>query len=96
MISLSLVSASRTEPIVFDLSQPDSLAALKKNPVTIKEGAEYAVELKFSINHDVVTGLRYIQVVRRAGINVDKLESMIGSFGPSAEPMTKRFVTEEA
>lgn len=79
----------------------------------IKEGAEYAVELKFSVNHDVVTGLRYIQVVRRAGINgraalspletsltssdaVDKLESMIGSYGPSADAVTKRFVTEEA
>lgn len=27
---------------------------------------------------------------------VDKLESMIGSYGPSPEPVTKRFVTEEA
>lgn len=27
---------------------------------------------------------------------VDKLESMIGSYGPAAEPITKRFVSEEA
>ncbi|ORY84103.1 E set domain-containing protein [Leucosporidium creatinivorum] len=97
MISLSLVSESRKAgPIELDLTNPEKLKDLKKNPIVIKEGAEYAVELKFSINHDVVTGLRYIQVVRRAGINVDKLESMIGSFGPSAEPIVKRFVSEEA
>lgn len=96
MISLSLVSPSRPTPIVFDLTKPDELASLRKNPVTIKEGSEYAVELKFSINHDVVTGLRYIQVVKRAGINVDKLDSMVGSFGPTTEPMVKRFVNEEA
>lgn len=54
------------------------------------------MELSFQISGAIVTGLRYIQVVRRAGINVDKLESMIGSYGPSPEPITKRFVTEEA
>ena len=62
----------------------------------IKEGSEYAVELKFSVQGDVVTGLKYIQVVRRAGINVDKLESMIGSYGPSPDPITKRFISEDA
>lgn len=50
MLSLSLVSASRVEgPLVFDLTVGDKLAALKKNPVNIKEGSEYAVELKFIV-----------------------------------------------
>ncbi|KAM0791607.1 hypothetical protein ACM66B_006049 [Microbotryomycetes sp. NB124-2] len=97
MISLSLVSDSRRNgPIVLDLSDSAKLQNLKKEPIVIKEGAEYAVELKFGVQGDVVTGLKYIQVVRRAGITVDKMETMIGSFGPSAEPISKRFVSEEA
>ncbi|KAK4047957.1 rho GDP dissociation inhibitor [Microbotryomycetes sp. JL221] len=97
MLSLSLVSDSRKQgPIVLDLTDAQKLKELKKDAIVIKEGAEYAVELKFQVQGDVVTGLKYIQVVRRAGITVDKLESMIGSFGPSAEPTTKRFVSEEA
>ncbi|KAK4047262.1 rho GDP dissociation inhibitor [Microbotryomycetes sp. JL201] len=97
MVSLSLVSESRKNgPIVLDLTDPTKLQNLKKEPIVIKEGAEYAVELKFQVQGDVVTGLKYIQVVRRAGITVDKMETMIGSFGPSIEPVTKRFVSEEA
>ncbi|GAA5857881.1 hypothetical protein JCM5296_001777 [Sporobolomyces johnsonii] len=96
MISLSLVSATRPTPIVLDLTKPESLKALKKDPIVIKEGAEYAVELKFLVNNTIVPGLKYIQAVKRAGIVVDKLESMIGSYGPSTDPVVKRFVTEEA
>ncbi|GAA5871459.1 hypothetical protein JCM8547_001348 [Rhodosporidiobolus lusitaniae] len=92
---LSLTSASRPTPIEFDLTNTAALGDLKKNPITIKEGAEYNVELKFRVNN-LVSGLRYIQAVRRAGITVDKLESMIGSYGPQADPVSKRFVTEEA
>ncbi|GAA5887963.1 hypothetical protein JCM6882_000817 [Rhodosporidiobolus microsporus] len=94
-LTLSLISASRPTPIELDLSSPGALAGLKSNPVVIKEGAEYNVELKFRVGN-LVSGLKYIQVVKRAGISVDKLESMIGSYGPSADPVVKRFVTEEA
>lgn len=36
--------------------------------MVIKEGAEYAVEIVFKINNTIVSGLRYIQAVKRAGI----------------------------
>lgn len=32
-----------------------------------QEGAEYNVELKFKVNHGLVSGLKYIQAVRRLG-----------------------------
>ncbi|GAA5999872.1 hypothetical protein JCM10207_005950 [Rhodosporidiobolus poonsookiae] len=95
ILTLSLTAPSRPTPIELDLTNPSALGALKKDPVVIKEGAEYNVELKFKVN-GLVSGLRYIQVVKRAGISVDKLESMIGSYGPQADPVTKKFVTEEA
>lgn len=40
--------------------------------------------------------MKYIQVAKRAGVKVDKLEQMVGSYGPSPQPMTKRFPPEEA
>ena len=37
MLTLSLISDSRAEgPLVLDLTQPEKLADLKKNPVVIK------------------------------------------------------------
>jgi len=101
VLSLSLTSptlpAGKTVSIELD-EQGKAKGDLKKNPVVIKEGVEYSVGIKFRVNHDVISGLRYMQVVKRAGMKVDKLESMIGSYGPSTtpEPYTKTFVSEES
>lgn len=49
-----------------------------------------------SVGNELLVGLKYIHVVKRAGITVDKLEEMIGSYGPRPEPYEKRFAQEEA
>ncbi|GAA6003682.1 Rdi1p [Rhodotorula paludigena] len=96
VLSLSLSSPSRPTPIELDLTTPAALSALKSDPVLIKEGAEYSVELRFRVNHGLVSGLKYIQVVRRLGKNWDKLEAMCGSYGAKDEPYVKKFPAEEA
>lgn len=68
MLALKLVAPSRPQPITLDLTNAEGLKTLKKDPVVIKEGAEYAVELVFTVNNTIVSGLRYIQAVKRAGI----------------------------
>lgn len=40
--------------------------------------------------------MRYIQVVKRAGVKVDKLEQMLGSYAPQADAYTKNFDPEES
>lgn len=52
--------------------------------------------LPYRIQHEVVSGLKYLQVVKRKGIRVDKTEEMIGSYGPNVEPYEKKFQLEEA
>ncbi|THH05013.1 hypothetical protein EW145_g5108 [Phellinidium pouzarii] len=88
VLSLELVSPTLPpgKTIILNLTDPTSLADVKKNPITIKEGVEY----KF--------GVKYLQVVKRAGVKVDKLEQMLGSYGPSptGEPYVKNFPTEES
>ncbi|KAF8826595.1 hypothetical protein HHX47_DHR5000133 [Lentinula edodes] len=101
VLALELVSntlpAGKT--ISLDLSEPTKVAAeTKKNPVVIKEGVEYNVRIRFKVNHSIISGVRYIQVVKRAGVKVDKMEQMLGSYGPSpnSEPYVKNFDPEES
>ncbi|KAJ8652200.1 hypothetical protein O0I10_012161 [Lichtheimia ornata] len=84
------------DDVKIDLSTPDAIEKAKSTPFTIKEGVEYRMKVKFRVQHDVVSGLKYLQVVKRKGVRVDKTEEMIGSYGPAAEPYEKKFQLEEA
>ncbi|CAG8711020.1 14198_t:CDS:2 [Acaulospora morrowiae] len=95
ILQLALEVSGR-EDVVLDLSSPEALERVKSTPFIIKEGVEYRMKVKFRIQHDVVSGLKYLQVVKRKGIKVDKTEEMIGSYGPSDEPYEKKFLLEEA
>ncbi|KAG6880452.1 hypothetical protein C0992_000054 [Termitomyces sp. T32_za158] len=84
--------------IILDLMDAARLAEAKKNPIVIKEGVEYNVRITFKVNHSIISGVRYMQVVKRAGVKVDKLEQMLGSYGPhpNGEAYAKNFDTEES
>ncbi|KAG2177156.1 hypothetical protein INT43_007813 [Umbelopsis isabellina] len=95
VLGIALEVAGRPDVSV-DLSTKDALEKSKSQPFTIKEGVEYRMKVKFKIQHDVVSGLKYLQVVKRKGIKVDKTEEMIGSYGPNPEAYEKKFQSEEA
>ncbi|KAK1927243.1 immunoglobulin E-set [Papiliotrema laurentii] len=95
--TLFLSSPTLAKPIVIDLTQPPvELAKLKKEPITIKEGVEYSVGITFVVENEIISGLKYLQVVKRSGIRVDKTEAMLGSYGPQATPYEKIFASEES
>jgi len=99
---LTLELHSQTLPpgnqIVLNPTDIVRLADTKKNPIVIKEGVEYNVRITFKVNHSIVTGLRYIHVVKRSGVRVEKSERMLGSYSPSptGDPYTKDFEPEES
>lgn len=62
-----------------DLSAPGAVDSLKSKPFTIKEGAKFRMKATFKVQHDVLSGLKYLQVVKRKGIRVGKDEEMIVS-----------------
>ncbi|KAI0796540.1 rho GDP-dissociation inhibitor [Abortiporus biennis] len=69
----------------------------QEKPFTIKEGIEYNVRITFKVHHGISTGIRYIQVVKRAGITVDKMSVMLGSFNGNPNVVqTKNFDPEES
>lgn len=79
--SLALEVAGRPD-FVIDLTAPGSVEKLKEKPFTIKEGAQFRMKANFRVQHEVLSGLKYLQVVKRKGIRVSKDEEMLVSRAP--------------
>ncbi|KAL2760128.1 hypothetical protein ACRALDRAFT_2092706 [Sodiomyces alcalophilus JCM 7366] len=96
--SLTMESPGR-DPVTIDLSQPGSETSLKDKPFIIKEGAKFTMVAKFRVQHEILSGLQYVQVVKRRGIRVSKDSEMLGSFAPNTDKTPfyqKRFQEEDA
>ncbi|GMF86772.1 unnamed protein product [Aspergillus oryzae] len=69
--------------VVIDVSAPGAVDTLKDKPFTIKEGAHFRIKVVFQVHHEVLSGLKYLQVVKRKGVRVSKDEEMLGSYAPN-------------
>lgn len=78
ILSLALEVEGRSD-ITIDLSADGALESLKTKPFSIKEGAQFRMKATFKVQHDVLSGLKYLQVVKRKGLRVGKDEEMIVS-----------------
>jgi len=98
ILSLTMDSEGR-EPVTIDLSSKGSESTLKDKPFKIKEGVKFSMTAKFKVQHEILSGLHYVQIVKRKGIRVSKDQEMIGSYAPNTDrnPIyTKRFAEEDA
>ncbi|TGJ85413.1 hypothetical protein E0Z10_g3371 [Xylaria hypoxylon] len=96
--SLTMDSAGRP-PVTIDLSQPGSESTLKDKPFKIKEGAKFTMVASFRVQHEILSGLQYVQTVKRKGIRVSKDSEMLGSYAPNTDKQplySKRFQEEDA
>lgn len=59
---------------------------LKQKPYTLKEGATYKLSLDFYVQHEIVTGLKFMNFAKRAGLTVSKDTYVVGSYAPRKEP----------
>ncbi|KAJ7351440.1 immunoglobulin E-set [Mycena albidolilacea] len=75
--------------IVLDLTNET-----KNNPIIIKEGVNYNFRITFKVNHSIVSGLRHIQRVKRAGINVDHSEQRLDSDSYHPHPTGEAYVKD--
>lgn len=76
--SLTMESPGRA-PVTIDLSAPGSEATLKDKPFKIKEGCKFTMVASFKVQHEILSGLQYVQVVKRKGIKVSKDSEMLVS-----------------
>ena len=81
MFILTVYAATQVEgrpDIVIDLTKPGALESLKDKPYTIKEGSQFRMKATFKVQHQILSGLKYVQVVKRMGVS-NKLQEMIVS-----------------
>lgn len=82
VLEMSLL-VSGQQPVVVNLEDPKSFEFLAKNPFKVAEKSTYALKIKFKVQHEIVTGIKYLQGIKKAGIRVDKLEEPLGSYAPN-------------
>lgn len=73
------------EPIILDVQDPVIMDKFRKDPVVVKEKAKFTITVRFRIQHEIMTGLRYLQVARRKGIVLSKTDEPVGSFPPNTK-----------
>ncbi|OAQ68824.1 RHO protein GDP dissociation inhibitor containing protein [Pochonia chlamydosporia 170] len=98
IIALTMHTPGR-DPVTIDLSTPGSEKILKDKPFKIKEGSKFSMTATFKVQHEILSGLHYVQIVKRKGIKVSKDSEMIGSYAPNTDKQptyTKTFQEEEA
>ncbi|KXL43581.1 hypothetical protein M433DRAFT_98546, partial [Acidomyces richmondensis BFW] len=81
ILSLGLEVDGRPD-IIIDLTKPGALEDLNKHPFTIKEGARFRMKARFKVQHQILSGMKYVQVVSRMGVK-NKMQEMIGSYSPN-------------
>lgn len=76
ILELALLIRDRPD-VVIDLSAPGAVENLQKQPFTIKEGCNYRMKVKFRVQHEVISGLWYLQKVSRKKITVENTKEMM-------------------
>jgi len=73
--------------IVYNLSKDrDAVKRMKETPFTLKEACNYKLKVTFRVQHEIVSGLKYVNSAYRRGVRVNKDEEMIGSYSPVEKP----------
>lgn len=73
------------DPVVINLENEKNYASLKDKKISfkIKERSTYKLIIKFKVQREIITGLKYLQGVKRSGLTVDRTEEPMGSFAPN-------------
>lgn len=90
---IMLLVDTEPEPFVFDLTNETTIKELASKRYKIKEKSNYKLHIQFKIQHEIITGIRYVQYIKKAGIAVDKIDDNIGSYAPNTK--TKPFYEVE-
>lgn len=91
--ALALVVEGR-EDVTMDLTQPINVIKTKK--FVLKEGIKFRIRIDFQVQREIVHGLKYVQKTYRAGIPVDKMTHMVGSYAPKTELYSTLTPVEDA
>lgn len=81
-----MIFNSGVDDFVTDLSSEESISELKKTGVQIKEGSQYKFRISFRVQHEILDCLVYTVSLSKMGVNMEKDEEVLGSYGPRSDP----------
>jgi len=90
---LSLVVEGREDNTI-DLTE--DLKTIKSKSFILKEGVKFRIKIDFIVQREIVHGLKYVQKTYRAGIPVDKMSHMVGSYAPKEDAHSYMTPAEDA
>ena len=85
VLKIQLLVNTEPEPITFDLTSEKTIKELASKRYKIKENSIYKLRITFKVQHEIITGLRYVQYIKKAGIAVDKIDDHLGSYAPNTK-----------
>lgn len=85
-MSLTFPEDPNLKPIVINLEDADGNTIQGKQiQFNLKEKTVYQLHVKFRIQHEIITGLKYLHLIKKTGIRVDKVEEPLGSYAPNVK-----------
>jgi RHO protein GDP dissociation inhibitor len=54
--------------VTYPLESKAELENMKKTPFVLKEGCHYKIRVVFKVQHEIVSGLKYVNAVYRKGL----------------------------
>eukprot|EP01039_Chlorochromonas_danica_P002292 gene2292-2511_t len=75
--------------IVHNLSTAEGIAKLAQDGITMKEGVKFKFRISFHVQHEIITGIRFINKVTRLLSETEEL--VLGSYPPSSTPHVFEF-----
>lgn len=82
VLSIKVVTEGN-ELVDLDLQDQAQREAFAASPTVIRARAPYQITVRFRVQHEIITGLRYYQVARRGGIPFSKTDVKLGSYAPN-------------
>lgn len=77
--------------IIYNFETKEQVEKLKEKPFTLKESCNYRIGVTFKVQHELVSGLKYVNVVTKMGVKVNKDDVMIGSYAPNKQAYVSQF-----
>ncbi|XP_057752380.1 rho GDP-dissociation inhibitor 1-like [Arachis stenosperma] len=84
IVSLTITCPGRPDQILPIPFTNDS----KKSVFILKEGTKFSLKFTFIVSNNLVSGLKYTNVVWKTGVRVDNIKKMLGTYSPQQEPYT--------
>lgn len=84
-MALNFPEDKNAAPVVFSLEDSSGNTLKKDIKFSIKEKSIYEVTIKFRVQHEIITGLKYLHLIKKSGIRVEKTEEPLGSYAPNTK-----------